>query len=180
MFSSKTSTLIARMLRAQVAGKNVAVVCWSGDVRYGDDGKLHTHDGGTFPCFMFDDHDMEMNLTELAGYDVIGIDEGSFFKGIVKWCEMLANEAGVHVIVATLLGDFRRDGFNDILNLLPRADAIQFLTAVCMGCKTQDAPFTARLCASPGDVVELVGGAESYVSLCRHCYENQPMAFNTK
>ncbi len=48
------------------------------------------------------------------------------------------------------------------------ADAVVKLTSVCALCHL-DAPFTARTISD--ERIELVGGAEMYVPLCRKCYD---------
>lgn len=66
-------------------------------------------------------------------YDVVAIDEGQFYPDIVEFCEELAN-MGIIVMVAALDGTFQRKGFGNILNLLPVAEKVTKLTAVCVYC----------------------------------------------
>ena len=54
----------------------------------------------------------------------------------------MANKGKV-VIVAALDATFAREGFGDILKLVPLAENVIKLTAVCMGCYG-DASFTYR------------------------------------
>ena len=81
-------------------------------------------------------------------------------------CERWAN-AGKTVIVAALDGTFQRKAFNRILELIPLAEEVTKLNAVCSFCQN-DAAFTTRL----GDETELevIGGAEKYVATCRSCF----------
>ena len=80
-------------------------------------------------------------------YDVIGIDEGQFFPDIVTWCEEMANRCswrwkpnfknvfrGKIVLVAALDGTFQRLPFPEMLALVPLAEAVTKLQAVCMIC----------------------------------------------
>ena len=60
---------------------------------------------------------------------VSGIDEGQFFDHIVEMCDQLAM-AGKSVVVAAPIGNHRRDGFEKILNLLPKVESIKMLTAI--------------------------------------------------
>jgi thymidine kinase len=46
---------------------------------------------------------------------------------------LLAN-AGIIVLVAALDGTFQRKGFGNIINLLPVAEKVTKLTAVCVYC----------------------------------------------
>ena len=81
------------------------------------------------------------NIEEMAqGYDVIGIDEGQFvldmidvqFPDIVQFSEKMASRGKI-VIVAALDGTFERKAFGPILELVPLAESVTKLTAVCMG-----------------------------------------------
>jgi len=64
------------------------------------------------------------------------------FPDIVECCEELAN-LGKTVIVAALDGTFQRVGFGNILNLIPLAESVVKLSAVCMLC-FGNASFTKR------------------------------------
>lgn len=61
---------------------------------------------------------------------------------MVEFSEKMAN-LGKVVIVAALDGTYQRKGFGEILNLVPLAEHIVKLTAVCMTCYN-DASFTKR------------------------------------
>lgn len=66
-------------------------------------------------------------------YDVLGIDEGQFYNDVVEFCEM-ASQAGKIVIVSALGGTSNRVGFNSILDLVPKAEKIKQLHAICRLC----------------------------------------------
>ena len=76
-------------------------------------------------------------------YDVIGIDEGQFFPDIIEFAESMANN-GKTVIVAALDGTYQRKGFANILELVPLAEHVIKLTAVCMIC-FEDGSYTKRI-----------------------------------
>ena len=99
-------------------------------------------------------------------YDVIGIDEGQFFPDVVDWCEEMANRGKI-VLVAALDGTFQRRPFQDILSLVPLAEEVTKLQAVCMAC-FKDAAFSKRISEEAG--LEVIGGADKYMAVCRQCY----------
>lgn len=167
MFSGKSTYLMSKMERYLLAKSRVIALKWKGDTRYTAESKIVTHSGLECPCICCDNEDLKEVYDRIKDYDVICIDEGAFFKDIVSFCEMLANK-GHHVIVASLIGTYRRDGFNDILNLLPKCEKVTMLHAVCMRCHTDGASFTKRIVQS--DQTELVGGSDSYIAVCRKCY----------
>jgi thymidine kinase len=85
-----------------------------------------------------------MELAPLCeDYDVIGVDEGQFFTEIVEFCELLANQ-GKTVVVSALDGTFERKPFGNIINLIPLAERVVKLCAVCVYC-TAEAAFTKRI-----------------------------------
>lgn len=88
------------------------------------------------------------------------------FPDIVEFSETMANE-GKTVIVAALDGTFQRKAFGSILNLVPLAESVVKLTAVCMEC-FREAAYTKRLGVEKE--VEVIGGADKYHSVCRLCY----------
>ena len=97
---------------------------------------------------------------------VIGIDEGQFFDDIALFAEKQAN-IGKILIIAALDGNFRREGFNKILELVPLAESVVKLNAVCMKCY-QIASFTKRL--GPEKEIEIIGGQDKYMAVCRTCF----------
>ncbi|XP_010081482.1 PREDICTED: thymidine kinase, cytosolic [Pterocles gutturalis] len=132
-------------------------------MRYSTSG-VSTHDKSTMealPASLLRDV-----YQEALSSSVIGIDEGQFFPDIVEFCEKMAN-AGKTVIVAALDGTFQRKAFGSILNLVPLAESVVKLNAVCMECY-REASYTKRL--GTEREVEVIGGADKYHSVCRACY----------
>ncbi|XP_027277690.1 thymidine kinase, cytosolic isoform X1 [Cricetulus griseus] len=193
MFSGKSTELMRRVRRFQIAQNKCLVIKYAKDTRYSS--SFSTHDRNTMDalpaCLLRD------VAQEALGAAVIGIDEGQFFPDIVEFCEVMAN-AGKTVIVAALDGTFQRKAFGSILNLVPLAESVVKLTAVCMEC-FREAAYTKRLglekevpsCAAvhgagwgglglsptlmypfrgPVHQVEVIGGADKYHSVCRVCY----------
>ena len=119
MFSGKSTELIRRLKRFQVAKYDVLIVKYAKDVRYDEYG-ISTHDRQTLPAVA------ATSLTELTEtaktYDVIGIDEGQFFPD-VAWAEDMAN-IGKVVLIAALDGTYQRKPFQNIMNLVPLAENI--------------------------------------------------------
>ncbi|KII74052.1 Thymidine kinase [Thelohanellus kitauei] len=91
-------------------------------------------------------------MDKLEQYDAIGIDEAHFISDIVESCEKLAN-MGKIIILAGLDGTFQRKGFGNFLDIIPLAEKVEKLNAVCIRC-TKDAAFTTRLTDSQQPVVE--------------------------
>jgi len=90
-----------------------------------------------------------------------------FITIVVEFAEQVA-ASGKIVIIAALDGDFLRRPFGRILELIPLAEKVDKLSAVCSSC-FGEAAFTHRTVASTD--LELIGGAEAYVPHCRTCFE---------
>jgi thymidine kinase len=164
MFSGKSTELLRRIRRCNVVGRKALVIKYAKDTRYSKD-KLATHDQQLWDAVAVGNlADVDSRTTD--AYDVIGIDEGQFFPDIVPFCENAAN-AGKTVIVAALDGTFQRLPFGHILELIPKAESVTKLTAVCMICR-KEAAFSKRISAETA--VEVIGGSDKYIAACRHCY----------
>ena len=142
MFSGKSTELIRRLKRYQIARYNCLIVKYAKDVRY-DKESIATHDQQTLNAVSADK--LKDLKVEFDDYDVIGIDEGQFFPDLVEFCENMAN-AGKAVIVAALDGTFQRKGFGPILELIPLAEHVVKLNAVCMVCFGEGS-YTKRISA---------------------------------
>ena len=168
MFSGKSTELQRRLRRHTVASRRVLVVKYAGDNRYddkvGSSNSAVTHDLATMPALPTKDLSHIDNVVH--NYDVVGIDEAQFFDDVVGYCEKWA-QLGKVVIVAALDATFQRKPFKSILGLVPLAEEVTKLTAVCTDCAA-DAAFTAR--TTKETAVEVIGGASCYKAVCRACY----------
>eukprot|EP00898_Chlorokybus_atmophyticus_P005801 jgi/Chlat1/6221/Chrsp44S09039 len=144
MFSGKTTELARRAGRLIRQGKNCLIVKYKGDVRY-NARRLATHDTvvdwtcEARPCVALAE---VANVVAGGAYCAIAIDEGQFFADVVEYCERWANEGKI-VIVAALDGTFERKPFKRVLELVPLAESVVKLNAVCTSCHG-DAAFTKR------------------------------------
>ena len=84
----------------------------------------------------------------------------------MSFSENAANEGKV-VIVSALDGTFMRKGFEPIVELIPMAEKVKKLAAICKNCG-DSAAFTFRTCLS--EQLELIGGDQIYKPVCRHCF----------
>ncbi|KAF3687319.1 Thymidine kinase, cytosolic [Channa argus] len=163
MFSGKSTELMRRVRRFQVAQYKCLVIKYAKDTRYSDTG-MATHDKNTMEAVPANSLiDVRPLALEAC---VIGIDEGQFFQDTVEFCEEMAN-LGKTIIVAALDGTFQRKPFGNILNLIPLAESVVKLHAVCMQCY-KEAAYTKRIGAEKE--VEVIGGADKYQAVCRKCY----------
>ena len=69
--------------------------------------------------------------------------------------------------MSALSGTAFRKQFNDVLDLIPKCEKIKNLHAICKICFAQ-ASYTLRTVNS--DELELIGGVETYMPVCRECH----------
>ncbi|KAL5555123.1 hypothetical protein UlMin_037359 [Ulmus minor] len=128
----------------------------SKDNRYAIDFVV-TQDGAKFPCSL----------------DVIGIDEAQFFDDLYDFCCKAADLDGKTIILVGLDGDYLRRSFGSVLDVIPLVDTITKLTAHCELCGKRDF-FTLR--KSRDTRIELIGGFDLYMLVCRQHYVNGQVA----
>lgn len=164
MFSGKTSELIRIYRRYQGANINCCVINHTLDDRYDKD-KMSSHNKDMIPSYNY--VKLSECLKHVSEYNVFLINEGQFFEDLVEIVNVLVNMHKKTVYVCGLDGDFRRQKFGSILDLIPNCDDMIKLKAICKKCKTRDAIFTHRL---SGGSKQINVGVDNYTSYCRHCY----------
>uniref|UniRef100_A0A7I4YR98 Thymidine kinase n=1 Tax=Haemonchus contortus TaxID=6289 RepID=A0A7I4YR98_HAECO len=193
MFSGKTTELLRMHDRQIIAKRKCVLVKYAGDTRY-DPELVATHakttgQGITVKAYKLSE--VEEQIFD-PSVQVVSIDEGQFFSDCAETCDKLACMGKV-VYVAALSGTFERKPFPQVSLLLPYADEIKQVVAVCVGCGS-DASYSFR--NTLDKKVEVIGGEDTYRALCRSCYfeescrreekaievtvsENQPAATET-
>jgi thymidine kinase len=165
MFSGKTEELIRRLRRAQIAKQKVAVFKPKVDNRYSSV-NIVTHSDQSLLAKVIDDAGEIFD--SMGDAQVIGIEEGQFFKqNLVDVCEKLASQ-GKRVIVAGLDQDYRGKPFDPMPQLLAVAEYITKTLAICVVCGNP-ADRTQRKSASQDRVV--VGAKDIYEARCRKCHQ---------
>ncbi len=185
MYAGKSSELIRQIQRYEILKKNLLVINHTINNRYGSNTiTTHTHmsyDDCIIIGALGDIEKSEEHKRRFEEADVIVIEELQFFADaydhIVDWCD----NHGKHVIAGGLDGDFRRQPFGDVLRLIPHAEKVVKLSALCKrcceanSCKKIDgtlANFTMRTTADESQTV--VGSSDVYEAVCRkHFLENE-------
>ena len=172
MFSGKTSKLISLYEQYALAETPILAINHNCDVRY-DKNFLCNHDKKKVPCIEVEYlNDIYQNKVNLDDYDIILINEGQFFQDLMKVVTDLVECRKKTVYVCGLDGDFQRNKFGSLLDLIPLCDSVEKLTSICCQCKgRRPAIFTKRTEKDNHEQV-LVGAGESYMPVCRSCYSN--------
>lgn len=166
MYSGKTEELIRRLRRAELARQKVQVFKPKIDDRYNKE-SVTSHNLNSIQALVIDDAEEILNLVE-DHTQVIGIDEGQFFKGnLVEVVQILA-ERGVRVLIAGLDTDWQAQPFEPMPTLMAIAENVTKQHAVCVVCGAQ-ASRTQRVAAIDGQVV--VGSHGIYEARCRQHFK---------
>jgi thymidine kinase len=186
MFAQKTTELLRRVRRYKSIGYKVFLVNFIGDNRYGTD------------CIASHDKDIEKavcvsvlseidRMVSFGDYNVVAIDEGQFFPDLFEYVTNWADRLPVHIVIAGLDGNAKREPFGDMLRLIPQAEEVERLSAFCSMCRDgtvatyskkmvgadpvpllrrdlslQGAPFVR----DPQNQI-VIGGADIYKPVCR-------------
>jgi thymidine kinase len=103
-----------------------------------------------------------------AAAEAVFIEEGQFYPDLYDFVVHAVEVQGKDVVVAGLDGDSDRQPFDQMIRLVPLADRVDKLYALCAACGdgTTPAAFTQRRPGAPSDRT-LVGGQETYRAVCR-------------
>jgi thymidine kinase len=173
MYSGKTSELIRRINRAEVAEQKVKCFKPVLDDRYSES-EIGSHDGNSVQALMVENSRQIVSHVK-ENDDVVVIDEANFFDGrLTSNLQSLAYR-GHRVIAAGTDQTFRGTPFTPVGSLMAVADQVDKLQAVCQRCG-DDASMNQRLDQSgePASVEEptvKVGGDDIYEARCRDCHE---------
>jgi thymidine kinase len=164
MFSGKTTRLIQHYKAYKFIGKKIVVINYSLDTRYSET-MLSSHDRIEIPCIFtstLSDKSMWIDA------DVILINEGQFFGDLLETVVEMVDVYKKQVHICGLDGDFRRQRFGTLLDLVPYSDKVEKLNAFCGICKNGNlAVFSHRVSSESAQVVI---GSDNYMPLCRACY----------
>lgn len=165
MFSGKSTLLLTRYRRYRIAGKRCLLVKYAGDDRYNDSqDSIVTHDQLRYKAVSC--RTLEEISAVVEKHDVICIDEIQFYPDAVKYVDAWATNGKI-VEVCGLSGDFKREPFEQISQLISKADSIQHVTAVCR-ITGKDAPFSQRI--STETAQEVIGGTDKYRAASRQAF----------
>ena len=180
MYAGKTSKLLDIYKQCNFCNISVTVINHSTDTRYHNT-MMSTHDKIMIPCIQtinlndvwnytnVDDNysDESENHIKLRNSDVILINEGQFFEDLYDVVvDMLNNNKKIYI--CGLDGDFQRNKFGQILDLIPLCDKVTKLTSLCSICKNGTLGiFSMRLTT---EKQQTLVGSDNYVPVCRKCF----------
>ena len=167
MFSGKSTEIIKIMKRYRMLNKKILAISHSIDTRYnGSTPQIVTHDKISYDCIQLKEL---LSLHQTQNYkdaELIVIEEAQFFPDLYEFVVNAADVDNKTLVVAGLDGDYKKNPFGDILRLIPHAENVTKLEALCLKCGDgTPAHFTKRIIEN--DNQTLVGSTESYIAVCR-------------
>lgn len=170
MYSSKSSTIISRIRQHKILGKNIIVVNHKSDDRYTSK-SICSHDNVIIEAHMCDKLSEVLEMKDYLNAHTIFIEEAQFFNDLYDIVYHIIENDNKHVILCGLDGDFQRQPFQQVLNLIPLADIVERKNALCIVCRDGTmASFSKRI----GNEEErnIIGGIDKYMPVCRYHYNN--------
>jgi thymidine kinase len=167
MYAGKSTELLKEIHKYKFLNKKLLIINHTINKRYGTD-KIITHD--QISCKDSISLEKIVDIYDLPNFeeaDIIIIEEVQFFNDAYEEIQKLADIYHKKIICAGLSGDFRKKSFGDVCKLIPIADKITHLRAMCSICRDgTPASFTKR-CTSSQET-ELVGANDIYKAVCRY------------
>jgi thymidine kinase len=168
MFAGKSSYLLSTVRRYQAIDYPVLCITSHLDTRYADVSAIHSHDHERIPAMPVKQLREVDYLLSYMDAKLLIIEEAQFYPDLFEFVLHAVERDGKDVIVCGLDGDADRLPMGQILNLIPLADKVTKLTALCQDCgNLTPAIFTYR---KDETAPSQIGGAEQYESLCRTHY----------
>ena len=175
MYSGKSSQLIKKyedlVIHERCIGEEeVLVVTHSLEKRYSSE-KLSSHDRKEIACKKFSSIQSIIDSCEcereLDNVRYLLIDESQFFHDLLRVLTLVETH-NKKVYVYGLDGDFKRNKFGSITDLIPFCDSVQKLRGICGEC-FRPSLFSRRI-TNDMETQIVVGSEDKYVPLCRTCY----------
>ena len=171
MFAGKSSVAVTRIRRARVLGWNTFIITSALDTRYGTPGSITTHDKEGIPAVGLKTLKEAYTFGEFHKASFVVVEEAQFFPDLYEFVQMAVETYGKNVVVIGLDGDSDRKPFGQVLELVPMADTVTKLSALCKRCGNGTAAtFTALVKGSVKSDQVCVGGSEMYEAMCRTHY----------
>ncbi len=175
MFAGKSSAILQKVRRAEILGWKHLVLTNRIDVRYDTSGsQIVTHDHAGMDAYGVTKLEEVFPTDRYTEARLIVIEEAQFFTDLYSFVLKAVEEDGKEVVVVGLDGDSDRKPFGQILEVLPLADEVIRLSALCKRCGDGRAALFSALVRGVKQGQVHVGGADMYEPMCRkHFLENK-------
>lgn len=175
MFSGKSTELLHHINSFRSIGNTVLIINHAFNNRYNSSG-VSTHDRRVEENDCLTVLQLMNVLTDptyaqlVKAADVICIEELQFFDDALQTVLLLVNTMHKRVIGAGLIADYACEPFGDVGKLIPHADDIQHVKALCAVCNDGTTGLFTQRVSSHTDQVA-VGAKEMYRAVCRKHFQ---------
>ena len=168
MFAGKTSAICTLISRYRSINIEIFVIKHSLDTRYTLN-KISTHDNKEEECYLTDNLDDIYNHEKYKRCKMIAIEEAQFFGDqLLVFVKHATDIDHKHIYIYALNGDYKRESFKCISDLLPLANSINKRSAFCYYCQDgTPGDFTLRTVDSNEKILI---GTDMYKAACRKHY----------
>jgi thymidine kinase len=167
MFAGKSTELIRRIRQLKVLDIKFIILKPIIDNRYSDK-QIVSHNNDRENCKSFNTlHDF-ISQIDLKNINTVFIDEAQFFPDLKTSVIHLVEVMNKNVVIVGLDGDFHREKFGQILDLIPFADTCVKQTSLCEFCKDMTPGiFSLKL---NDNLNQIEVGTQMYKAVCRKHY----------
>jgi thymidine kinase len=179
MFSGKTTYLLSKL--SSYSALNFSILYINIDIDTRSTKSFSTHNSFMNLITKDDSQNTIKNVTmlklknlksiDIEQYDIIMIDEAHFFDDIIEFTKMALNN-NKHVIIGSLIADFKGNKFGKVLDLITICDNVERLHAYCSECAKNKfcriATYSKRITKSKKNID--IGGSDKYIPVCRDHY----------
>ena len=173
MYAGKSTALLRHIDKFKYLGKVILVINHAFNNRYNSI-NVSTHNGYTYDdCIVInnlqDIFENEEYLEKFKRAEVIIIDELQFFKDALKYIPEWCDNDKKYIVACGLSGNAKREPMGDVLNLIPHADKVHTLAALCSECCDGTPAIFSKKIVNNNDNI-LVGSTDIYAAVCRKHY----------
>ena len=169
MFAGKSSAAIGLIRRNAVIGRRTLCITSQLDTRYTNEPQIVSHNMEMSPAVAVATLKPLLETSQYTEAACVVVEEAQFFPDLKDFVLIAVDIYRKDVACVGLDGDSDRKPFGQILDLIPYCDFVKKLKAKCSVCDCDDALFTHRIAANISDQI-YVGGANTYMALCRKHY----------
>ena len=177
MFSGKSTKLLEIIHRNQIISRRVFIITHALDTRYGK-GVISNHTYNQANCdavcerlhSIVERNDDDPIYQKYKEAHVVIIEEGQFYPDLRDFVLRVVEEDGKDCVVAGLVGDFTRRPFGQMMDILPLADRIEKLSALCKSCMDGTPAHFSKRAGSISTKQTEVGADDIYIAVCRKHY----------
>ena len=171
MYSGKTTEMVRKINMYKTLNKPMVIYTHAMDTRYAESGKISTHDNTILQAIPKTHLSDIFETLSYQTAEMIFIEEAQFFPDLFDTVVRAANEHNKTLIISGLDGDYLLQPFEQIIRLIPHAESVIKLNALCRKCGDgTPASFSKRIVSSVER--QLVGSNGIYEAVCRKHYDN--------